>query len=119
LENGGGVTEVMEKIEMDNKTVWVVEKTPHSDRIVYYDKAHKTYYLSASAEIRDDSFTWETVISEDEANLAIANHASFKKLLTSSREWQVIKPWQGGSYIKNGKLGPEDGFLNTGQGQPW
>jgi hypothetical protein len=109
----------MEEIDLDDKIVWVFERGPHHDRLVYYTKVGGEYFISASAEVRDESITWEARISEAEAADLKENAVAYEAMLQSDRRWTIKKSWEKSAYIKNGRLGPEDGFINQGYGRPW
>jgi hypothetical protein len=105
--------------DLADKKVWIFDEGPHYDRLVFYDKKAKKYFLAASGEFRDDLFEWETEISEQCLKDLLHKPELFQAILDSEREWIVKKPWEKTPYIKKGRLDTGDGYIDRGFGRPW
>ncbi len=112
---GAGMVEI---VDAEDRTIWIFEKEVYYGRTIYYNKKTEIHYLSAFGEYWDDTFLWETEISEFTLREVLAKPDLFQVLLDSDREWIVKKPWAETAYLKTGRLGPADGYLNSGYGRP-
>lgn len=100
---------------------WVLEDRNHQ-WLAIRKTVDGAYWVDAWAENRDDLWSWTSPITDAEFAVIAEDPSCARDLLSDSRVWHVKPPadaHDGLPYVKEGKLGWEDGFRDRGTGGIW